>query len=182
MGCGFKLAVDVANVLLQRSAQFSGDFGRRFTVAFAYLVLKLGNSSLHSRSGFFAQIFEDCRVDFGLRWSAIWSYLGGRRRYAAHRAQLISPYGHSGQRRSAVPGGFHRNGNGCLKSLPYRQQLTARRIKQWRKFSVNAGPIAVTGNRVCLSLPVGHVRLQCVKRGLCVAPRLDRQHLNTLGN
>ena len=71
MGSGLKLAINKTNVLLQRLAQFGGDFWRGFAVAFADFMLKLGNGCLHDAGRFFAQVFQHRRVDLGFDGSAL---------------------------------------------------------------------------------------------------------------
>ena len=87
---------------------------------------------------------------------------------------------HGGQRCSRIVRCFDRHRQGSLKCVPHSQQLAARCIKQGRKFGVDAGPIGIACNLVSLGLPVGHINFQGIQCRLCITPRLDRQHLNTL--
>ena len=70
---GFQLAVDVADVLLERMTQVSGHLGRGFAVAFGDFMLQFGERFLHDGGGLCAHVIQDRRVhlDFGCaRWLA----------------------------------------------------------------------------------------------------------------
>ncbi|MCY1164621.1 hypothetical protein D9M73_45030 [compost metagenome] len=182
MSCGFELAVDVAYVFLQCLTQVSGDFGRGLAVAFGHFMFEFLDGFLHDGGGLFAQVLEHRRVNPGLGWACA---LPGRRRssgQATCHAQLVGPHGHSRQRRSCIVGGLDGRCNRALEGVPHRQQLAARGVQQRRELGIDAGPVGVLRDLVGLALPVRHVGAQGFQRSFCVAPGLDREHFDALGD
>ena len=174
----FQLVVDQAAVFLEGVAQRGGRASAGLAMAFGDLLFELGQHLAHRLAGASAHFRVDLRARGALRGGRA---LAGGCRHAALGAQLVGPHRHRRQRRGGVGRSGHGLHHGGLERVPHHQQLRPGGIHLRREFHVHTGPVAVSGDRIRLRLPVPHVVAQHLQRGLRIAPGLGRQHLDTLG-